>query len=214
MGGFMINGIGAADSYYPITNVGTFYCKDCRKEQAFQLMELKMKIRILYIPTVSINTKYAVVCPKCKTGYYVEEQVKNNIVDGKTKVNVTSDGLEFIEKMTEPLSTETVPLIETKVSEEHKTTDENNDSSVSTTVTDFTDSTDSEDTVREPSDENVSPDTNIHISGSDFSISEIDLPRIIRKQCPTCGMFFREDMEACPICCCRLIVKEYKIGKE
>lgn len=245
MGGFMIDGCGVADSFYPISDVGTFYCNCCRKEQPFKLMEVKMKIRVFFVPTVPIKTKWAIACHKCKTGFYIEEYMKDDILAGKTKVDVTSEGVHLTEDVKfadnpdannryfeiqteQPDTSEKADDIHRpEVADSHtqdtintlkkmaleQVFDENNNSG-STTVSDITDDTDSEDTVRDPSDENSSPDSNIHTTGPDFSINEIDLPRIIRKQCPTCGMFFREDTDSCPICCCELIVKEYKMGKE
>lgn len=86
MGGFTINGFGAADSYYPLKSVGIFYCKCCRKEQEFSVMELKRKIKVLYIPTVSLYSKYAIACNKCKNGHYIEENVKDDILYGRSTV--------------------------------------------------------------------------------------------------------------------------------
>lgn len=86
MGGFTVNGFGAADSYYPLKSVGQFYCKACRKEQEFSVMELKRKIKVLYIPTVSLYSKYAVACNKCKSGHYIEENVKDDILYGRSAV--------------------------------------------------------------------------------------------------------------------------------
>ncbi len=95
MAGFTYNGFGAADSYYPLKSIGTFYCPHCRKERSFALMELRMKVRLLYIPTVTVNTKYAIVCEKCKEGYYVEESVKNDILAGRIQPIVQADGVQL-----------------------------------------------------------------------------------------------------------------------
>lgn len=40
----------------------------------FVLCEVKRKIEILYIPTISIKTSYAVTCAECKEGYYVSDE--------------------------------------------------------------------------------------------------------------------------------------------
>ncbi len=246
MGGFMIDGCGVADSFYPISDVGTFYCNCCRKEQPFKLMEVKMKIRVFFVPTVPIKTKWAIACHKCKTGFYIKEYMKDSILAGKTKVDVTSEGVhltedvEFVDnpdannryfeiQTEQPDTSEKADEIhQPEIADSHtqdtintlkkmaleQMVDENNDNSDSTTITVFAEDTDSEDTGRDPDSENDSPGTNIPAIGTEFTIGEMNLPSMIRKQCPTCGMFFREDTDSCPICCCELIVKEYKIGKE
>ena len=43
MGGFTINGCGAADSFYPIKDLGEFYCPECRQKRQMCLMEKKNK---------------------------------------------------------------------------------------------------------------------------------------------------------------------------
>ena len=93
MGGMLIDGCGASDSYYKLKDVTKAYCRTCGREQMFALMQLKMKIRVFWIPTVPINTKYAVVCPVCKNGYLVDESQKNEILAGRLQVEVAEDGL-------------------------------------------------------------------------------------------------------------------------
>lgn len=93
MGGFMINGIGAADSFYLLKPLPGHLCRSCGKKD-YALMEVKRKVRILYIPTVSLNTKYAVACPKCKNGYYISEEQKSYILlNDPSCVEVGSDGV-------------------------------------------------------------------------------------------------------------------------
>ena len=96
MGGFMINGIGAADSFYPIKTIGRFQCPSCRCEQSFALMTVKLKVRVVFIPTVTLNTKYAVACENCKSGFYIEERSKNDILNKKVDVWVDENGVELI----------------------------------------------------------------------------------------------------------------------
>lgn len=93
MGGFMFNGCGAADSYYLLKSLPGHPCELCGKKD-YALMELKRKIRVFYIPTVPINTKYGIVCPKCKRGYYVSEAQKDYILKNDPScVEVVSDGV-------------------------------------------------------------------------------------------------------------------------
>lgn len=101
MGGMLIDGCGASDSYYKLKDVTKAYCRTCGREQMFALMQLKMKIRVFWIPTVPINTKYAVVCPVCKNGVLVDESQKNEILAGRLQVEVTEDGLILHPRQTE-----------------------------------------------------------------------------------------------------------------
>lgn len=93
MAGVLVNGCGASDSYYKIKDLGMAQCSNCKKMRPFALMELRMKIRILWIPTVPISKKYAVTCTACKNGYYVDEQQMQDIVNGRVDVEVCSDGI-------------------------------------------------------------------------------------------------------------------------
>lgn len=94
MAGFLINGCGAADSYYKLKSVGEAYCPCCRKQKPWELAMLKMKIRVVFIPTVSVSTKYAVMCSGCRQGYYVSEEQKKFILDNPPScVEVQPDGV-------------------------------------------------------------------------------------------------------------------------
>lgn len=92
----MINGCGAADSFYPIKSLGTRYCKSCRKETEWAVMEVRRKVRVVFIPTVTLNKKYAVACCKCKTGYYISDAQKDFALSSPAScVEVKADGIEF-----------------------------------------------------------------------------------------------------------------------
>ncbi len=98
MGGFMINGCGAADSYYQLKFLETRQCSCCKKPRSFSLMELKMKIRVIFIPTVTINKRYAIVCESCKNGFFVEEAQKDAIMHGTLIPVIADDGISFIDR--------------------------------------------------------------------------------------------------------------------
>ena len=66
--------------------LGKHYCGSCHLVQEFDLMELKRKIRVCFIPTFTINTKYAVVCKKCKTGLYVDDALRDDIFYGRKEI--------------------------------------------------------------------------------------------------------------------------------
>lgn len=94
MAGFTFNGFGASDTYHTLKELKVARCNSCGKEAMFSLMELKMRIRLLYIPTVSVGTKYAVVCTRCKNGYYVDDRQKQFILDNPaSKVEIRPEGV-------------------------------------------------------------------------------------------------------------------------
>lgn len=94
MAGFTLNGFGASDSYYPLKELKMAHCRVCGRDTQFSLMELKMKIRLLYIPTVSVGTKYAVVCTRCKNGFYVSQDQRDFILNNPvSKVSIDAEGV-------------------------------------------------------------------------------------------------------------------------
>lgn len=104
MGGFTINGCGAADSFYTMKSLGTHFCYHCNKEKEFALMEVKRKIVVAFIPTFSISTKYAVACKKCKLGYYVDDTLKDDLYNGRKKIEVMRDRIEYIDTKSEHMA--------------------------------------------------------------------------------------------------------------
>lgn len=98
MGGFTINGCGATDSYYPMKDLGTFQCPFCGQNCSFKLEEIKRKIRVLYIPTASINTKFGVFCSSCGRGFHIEEQSKEDILYDRVTIEMTAEGLTLRKK--------------------------------------------------------------------------------------------------------------------
>lgn len=70
MGGFRFNGCGVADHFKVIKSLGTHICPSCKKPTEFTLDEANQKIDILWIPTFTLKSRYAVMCKKCKTGEF------------------------------------------------------------------------------------------------------------------------------------------------
>lgn len=91
MGGFTIDGCGVGDSFYPKQDLGSHYCSYCKSVQQFALMEVRRKIKVFYIPTVSINTKFAVGCKKCQNGYYIDDKQRDDILYGRAQIEVKPD---------------------------------------------------------------------------------------------------------------------------
>ena len=96
MGGFTVNGCGAADSYYPIKDLHTAHCPSCGRDRMFALMELKRKVKVFYVPTFSLSSRYAVVCKQCKDGWYVSDQQKEFILSHPADcVRIDREGVHF-----------------------------------------------------------------------------------------------------------------------
>lgn len=92
MGGVLINGCGASDSFVKVRDICQGFCRDCKKVQTFGLFEVKRKVRVVWIPTVTLNTKYAVACTKCKSGIYVEDRILNEILANRAEFVFDSNG--------------------------------------------------------------------------------------------------------------------------
>ena len=96
MAGFTFNGIGASDSYYMLKELPGHLCRCCKKSD-MAVMELRMKVRIVYIPTITLYKKYAVVCPKCKEGFYITEEQKNYLLNHDSScLEITAEGVRIL----------------------------------------------------------------------------------------------------------------------
>lgn len=73
MGGFRINGCGAKDYFKKEKFLGTRECPNCKKVASFYLEKAKFKASVLWIPTVTLKTRYAIMCEKCKVGNWIED---------------------------------------------------------------------------------------------------------------------------------------------
>lgn len=100
MGGVLINGCGASDSFVKVRDICQGFCRDCKKVQMFGLFEVKRKVRVVWIPTVTLNTKYAVACTKCKSGIYVEDRILNEILANRAEFVFDSNGNIHISEAT------------------------------------------------------------------------------------------------------------------
>ncbi len=70
MGGFRVNGCGVTEHFKKIKKLGTHICPSCQKLAEFTLDEVNKKIDIVYIPTFTLKSNYAVMCSRCKTGEF------------------------------------------------------------------------------------------------------------------------------------------------
>lgn len=192
MGGFLYNGCGASDSYYPIKDLKEAYCNSCKTIRKFQLMELKRKIRVFWIPTLSIDTKYGIICPNCKTGWYVEEYQKDAILKGDMVVAINTDGvtLSRVQKKQQappPLQPKSQVTVEVEKSENTEKK-ENVLKSLSNTE----------------KKENVEKD----LSNTEKKEETIFPSQLLnRKICPSCKLMFMGDKTHCNICGRQLVNK-------
>lgn len=195
MAGFTINGFGASDTYHTLKELKTAHCRTCKRETMFSLMELKMKIRLLYIPTVSVGTKYAIACTKCKNGFYVSEEQKNFVLDNPaSKVCIEAEGVTFLGIDAERNAIEAPEEAETVVVEEASTEPE--------IIPEMTDAMPVQDvpeqevqTAPEEAEAAAEPVKSI------FAEKKIEIPTYRpRKICPACRMMFPPEKEVCGIC--------------
>lgn len=219
MAGFTINGFGASDSYRTLKELKTARCPSCKRDTVFALMELKMRIRLLYIPTVPIGTKYAVACTRCKNGYYVNEEQRNFILDNPASVvTIASDGVvlhgihaqkEAIEAPVVPQPPAEVPQPPVKKEPACVTLDQAELDAIF--VQDTSDPADPKQEAPQP--EKITRtavcdaqklDTGADIkqpAGSTFVKKEGgELVYERRKVCPSCRMMFAPDKQFCNIC--------------
>ncbi|MCM1143849.1 MAG: zinc ribbon domain-containing protein [Blautia sp.] len=70
MGGYRINGCGVTDHLKSIKSLGMYHCPNCKKLTEFTLDEANQKIDVFWIPTLTLKSRYAVVCKKCKNGEF------------------------------------------------------------------------------------------------------------------------------------------------
>lgn len=88
MGGFRFNGCGATDHYKKLKSLGTHLCPMCKKESEFFLEEAKFKVDVFFIPTVTLKSRYAVMCGKCEQGEYCSDQWAADLLNSAGPVPV------------------------------------------------------------------------------------------------------------------------------
>ncbi len=87
MGGFLINGCGAKDYFTKMKYLGERTCPHCKQTAPYYLERVKLKATVLFIPTVPIKERYAIMCDKCRQGNYIEEDKMHRIMSGQAVVS-------------------------------------------------------------------------------------------------------------------------------
>ncbi|MBR0281563.1 MAG: zinc ribbon domain-containing protein [Oscillibacter sp.] len=80
MGGYRINGCGWSDHFSKLRDLGIHMCPTCKQLRQFYLETAKKKIDVFFIPTVTLESRYAVMCNKCKTGRFCSESWKDYLL--------------------------------------------------------------------------------------------------------------------------------------
>lgn len=96
MGGFQFNGCGAKDYFTKIKYLGDQLCPYCKKIAPFYLEKGKFKISVIWIPTITLKERYAIMCEKCKEGRWIEDSEAYSILNNNTNVQeVLSDYYQY-----------------------------------------------------------------------------------------------------------------------
>lgn len=121
MGGFRLNGCGATDHYKKVKNLGIHLCPRCKKAAEFFLEEAKFKIDVFFIPTVTLKSRYVVMCGKCGQGEYCSDQWAVNLSNsiGPVQEIFESQAQQNVQIQASEQSTSSAPEKITYVPHEH-----------------------------------------------------------------------------------------------
>lgn len=82
MSGFRINGCGVADAFRKVKSLGAHDCPVCGKFKEFHLREVKKKVYVVFIPTFTLESSYAVMCSHCDQGRFVSMEWAHTLLTG------------------------------------------------------------------------------------------------------------------------------------
>lgn len=190
MGGVLINGCGTSDSFVKVQDMCQGFCRNCKKVQMFGFFEVKRKVRVVWIPTVTLNTKYAVACTKCKSGIYVEDQILNEILANRAELVFDSNGNIHI---SETIGSQLQAPVETQQQEMPK------QSAASADI---------------PRSDPVLSQAAESAQGSFSSLQNVGqagegVPVFVQKKkvCPQCGLMYVSIKKQCDVCGAALVVR-------
>lgn len=120
MGGFRFNGCGVTDHFKHIKSLGTHICPNCNKLSEFTLDEANQKIDVFWIPTLTLKSRYAVMCTKCKNGEfcsvewagYLMNQTADQEVIFESAAKNLKDQANTVEEPVEPAYESAAPALE------------------------------------------------------------------------------------------------------
>ncbi len=108
MGGFQINGCGARDYFTKVKYLGDSMCPVCKKTMPFYLEKGKYKVSVLWVPTVTLKERYAVMCEKCKNGKWIEDDVAQKLLNGAVNSPAATFSAEPAKGISQPSASPTV----------------------------------------------------------------------------------------------------------
>ena len=82
MGGLQVDGFGARDYFKKIKYLGDHMCPICKCATPHYLENGKMKVTLLWIPTITVKERYAIMCDKCEQGNWIENDEALKIMNG------------------------------------------------------------------------------------------------------------------------------------
>lgn len=88
MGGFRFNGCGVTDHFKKVKDLGMHSCPKCGRLAEFALEEANQKIDVFWIPTLTLKSRYAVMCRKCEEGEFCSSEWAGFLMMNQTPVKI------------------------------------------------------------------------------------------------------------------------------
>ncbi|MCH5248956.1 MAG: zinc ribbon domain-containing protein [Lachnospiraceae bacterium] len=92
MGGVRVNGCGVTDHFKRIKSLGVHVCPKCKRPAEFTLDEAKQKIDVLWIPTFTLKSRYAVMCSNCKNGQFCSDEWAGHLLNQTETPKIIFEG--------------------------------------------------------------------------------------------------------------------------
>ena len=114
MSGFRVDGCGATDHFKKIKSLGIHTCPSCKNETEFFLDLVKFKIDIFFIPTVTLKSRYAVMCSKCGNGEFCSGEWAANLMNTQGTPQVIFESNAQAQQSSESSEPAPQPAIQTQ----------------------------------------------------------------------------------------------------
>lgn len=108
MGGFRINGCGVTDHFKKLRSLGHHTCPYCGREAEFFLEEARQKVDVLFIPTVTLKSRHAVMCGICRQGEICSQEWAAQLMSGQLPDGMIFESKRVVEQ-TEAASQGAIP---------------------------------------------------------------------------------------------------------
>ena len=110
MGGFTFNGCGATDHIKKIKSLGTYMCPRCNRAAEFFISEAKFKVDIFFIPTITLKSRYAVTCGKCKEGEFCSDEWAVHLINSAPQQEIIFESQAVLDAA--QLPAQSLPLVQ------------------------------------------------------------------------------------------------------